>query len=70
MSLSIVLQNSDVGAWIYIFILSAVMLFLSNVVFLIWGTGKTQSWNEPEIITAREEVEKSAQMKSSELSKY
>lgn len=70
MSLSIVLQNSDVGAWIYIFILSAVMLFLSNVVFLIWGTGKTQSWNEPEIITTREEVEKSGQMKSSELSKY
>lgn len=36
------------------FILSAVLLFVSTAAFLIWGTGKTQLWNEPVMVAESE----------------
>ncbi|XP_012255380.2 putative inorganic phosphate cotransporter isoform X2 [Athalia rosae] len=50
---------SDVNKWQIVFIVAAVVYFTCNLVFIIFGTGEQQPWNEPEVTSdseAREET--------------
>lgn len=48
--LKFALKDSVEAAWIEMFVLCAGLLFLGAIVFLFWGSGQTQKWNEPVII--------------------
>ncbi|XP_045477153.1 putative inorganic phosphate cotransporter isoform X1 [Harmonia axyridis] len=43
----IVTDHSDVMQWRTVFIFTAALYVITNCVFLIFGTGKLQDWNEP-----------------------
>ncbi|XP_033323679.2 uncharacterized protein LOC117218986 [Megalopta genalis] len=43
----VVTEPSDVSQWRNIFFLSAIIYFLGNLLFVLFGTSKIQKWNDP-----------------------
>ncbi|KOC64622.1 Putative inorganic phosphate cotransporter [Habropoda laboriosa] len=45
---SVVIQNpTNVAEWRNIFFLSAIICFVGNLIFIVFGTSKIQPWNDP-----------------------
>ena len=53
-----------------VFLLSAVLLLVSSVIFIFCGTGKTQLWNEPPAPPPTVMVADNPTNKTSEMANY
>ncbi|XP_072745686.1 putative inorganic phosphate cotransporter isoform X1 [Anoplolepis gracilipes] len=49
----IVTDETNVYQWNIVFYVSAAIFFLGNLIFMIWGKGEVQWWNDPEEVEAR-----------------
>ncbi|XP_032683850.1 LOW QUALITY PROTEIN: uncharacterized protein LOC116850093 [Odontomachus brunneus] len=49
---TIISDETNVSQWNIVFYVSAAIYFLSNLVFVIFGAGEVQWWNEPEKVKA------------------
>lgn len=47
--------------WQIIFAIAAVIFFLGNLVYIIWGTSETQSWNSIDFQQHEKDLEKSVE---------
>lgn len=55
---SLVFQ-SNVRQWNIVFYVAAIIYFVGNLVFIIYGKGEVQWWNDPEEVKARQQKQKS-----------
>jgi hypothetical protein len=51
-------ENQTLGEWRVVFFISCAFLVLTNVVYLIFASGKTQEWNIPVTKSIESGIEK------------
>ncbi|KAJ8682771.1 hypothetical protein QAD02_018563 [Eretmocerus hayati] len=52
--------NQTLGEWQLVFWIVFAVFIVTNAIFVIWGSGEMQPWNDPEFVKAQQKIDRKA----------